>query len=436
VSSVTVEDTGRVELSDLRMRDEGPEWIVGRVDLGEFIVVPDFAVGAIRLLSTGLTIGETRKRLFEETGHDVDVAAFVTSLMELGFVTAIDGRSMPEVSVPKVTLPRLRAAHVRYVLTWPVAGVVALVTVAAVVAALRDPRIVPGYHDLLWSGHGSLVLAGNAVIVWSIIGLHELAHLITARAAGAPGRMSLSTRLQFLTAQTDVTGIWAAPRWQRVVVYLSGMLVNVLISALAMLAHAASHPGSPTARLPAAIAMASLLALVPQTLIFMRTDLYFLLQDLSGSRNLYADGSAHVRWWARRLLWRTAEDPDQTDPCTALSARERRAVRMYAVLLVLGTAASIAVALTVTLSVAVTLVLNAVDRLLTDTSPARLLDGLVTVTVVAGVWVLWCRLWWRRHGAKVTAWLRRLQAGRQRNRRHPWREVSHGQAEGRQGPEG
>jgi hypothetical protein len=45
--------------------------------------------------------------------------------------------------------------------------------------------------------------------------VHELAHLAAARSLGVPARIGLSTRLFYLVAQTDVSGIWAAPRRAR-----------------------------------------------------------------------------------------------------------------------------------------------------------------------------------------------------------------------------
>src|SRR5262249_29356569 len=148
-----------------------------------------------------------------------------------GFVATLDGTPVPGPPPPRVTWARLRPTHVRWLLTRPVFVVLALLVAAAAGAIGLAPQLVPTYHDLLWTQRTSLVLAGNAVLGWSIIALHEFAHLATARAAGVPGRMSFGTRLQFLVAQTDVSGIWASPRWQRLTAYLSGIAVNVGIAA-------------------------------------------------------------------------------------------------------------------------------------------------------------------------------------------------------------
>ncbi|MFD4259035.1 hypothetical protein ACFWR9_15745 [Streptomyces sp. NPDC058534] len=113
---------------------------------------------------------------------------------------------MPDVAPPRASLPWLGPHQVRLALhpALPVLGGV-LLTVAVVVL-FRRPDLVPGYRDLLWSPHGSLVLLSGAAAGWTLLLAHEPAHLVTARAAGVPGRMRLGTRLQFLVMQTDISG--------------------------------------------------------------------------------------------------------------------------------------------------------------------------------------------------------------------------------------
>jgi putative peptide zinc metalloprotease protein len=394
---VTITGATRVRLHPLATRPDGEETIVGRTDTGEFVALPAVGARALDLLAAGATVEETARALRDETGEDVDVADFVAQLLPLGFVAALDDRPVSGPEPIRASLPRLKPAHVRWLLHPATAATALCLIAAAVVLALLSNAPLPSYRSLLWTGTGSLVLLGQFVFGWTQIGLHELAHLATARAAGVPGRVRLGTRLQFLVAQTDVTGIWAAPRRHRLTVHLAGMTCDALTAGAAWTAHLATAPGSLPSRILAAVATTALALLPPQLLLFMRTDVYFVLQDLTGCRNLYADSATHLRHrarrWARRLLRRR---PAPADPLRHLPPREARVVHRYAVLLAAGTTVCLGAAVTITIPVDVRLVAEGVRHIVGGTGP-RVADGLVTVAVLAAVHLLWARTWWRDH---------------------------------------
>jgi putative peptide zinc metalloprotease protein len=413
----SVSGTTHVRLHELSMRPDeaaGEEtWIIGRIETGEFIAAPLVARRVITLLAAGSRVEEIRGKLLDE-GADVDVADFVTTLAELGFVSHMDGRRLDQPVPPRPTLPWLRPGHVHWLLHPAAAMAAAAIIAAGVIDAVAEPALVPTYRDLLWSGSGGLVIAGNAAIGWSLLFLHELAHLATARGAGVYARMSLSTRLQFLVAQTDVSGIWAAPRKIRLTVYLAGMTTNLVVAAVCVLTEAALPPDGGPRALLAAVALLSLLSVPTQFLVFMRTDVYFVIQDLTGCANLYADASAYLRYHAKRL-WRTSRraDPPPTDPSCRLPTRERRAVRCYTIVLTAGTAICLLAAATITWPTAFALIEGAVHAI-TDNhgSAARLIDGIVVVSVTAAVQLLWLRAWWPRHGHRIRSLLADLDRQR------------------------
>jgi hypothetical protein len=394
-----VTGASRVTFHDLRIRADGPEYVVGRVDSGDFIAVPPIAVDAIGSLRDGLPVDAVRRGLQARHGRDINVAGFVDGLVEFGFVATVDGRRVPGPAVPRPTLPWLRARHVRWLVHPIVAGLTGALVAAGLAVLVRRPDTLPAYRDLLWTGHTSLVVVGNAVIGWTIVLLHELAHLLTARAYGTPGRITLGTRLQFLVAQTDVSGIWATARPARLAVYLSGIAVNLTVAAAALLVRAVAADG-PVDRLAAAAVILALLPVPIQFLVFMRTDIYFLVQDLAGCRNLFRDGSAYLRRWARRLLRRPPSPAD----ATVLPDRERRAVRAYALLLAVGTTSCLAVAATVTVPFALAVLVATTGRLVHADSVLTTLDAVVTIAVLGGFWTLWAHAWWRRHGTRIRRW--------------------------------
>ncbi len=389
----------RVALHELSMRRDRDEWIVGRMGTRTFVALPSAGAGAVRLLGEGLSVARTQERLRADTGEEFDIADFVADLAVLGFVARIDDRPLPDPTPPRASLPRLRPRHVRFALHPVLPVAVAVLTAAAVVVLLLRPGLLPGYRALLWSPHGSVVLLSGAAAGWTLLLVHELAHLVTARAAGVPGRMSLGTRLQFLVMQTDISGIELAPRRHRLTAYLSGIALNLSVASALVLVLAVTDPASTVHRLSAAALLLALMPLPFQLMVFTRTDVYFVLQDLTGCRDLYGDGLAYARYRYRRAL-RPRTHAGEDDPSARLPRHERRAVRVYSVVLVVGTAACLAFMAAVTLPLDIALLARAVRGLAPGNTPAGYADSAAVLVTLGGVNVLWLVTKWRDHRSR------------------------------------
>jgi putative peptide zinc metalloprotease protein len=398
VHELHLDTASRVELHHLQQRRDGDEYIVGRVDTGDFIAVPEIGAQAITLLAGGMTVGAASHELSDRFGTDLDLVDLLSGLVDVGFVAEVDGRPVPSPPPIEPTFPRLQPRHVAWTLHPALHALVGLVILAGCLLAAVGAGAgwLPTPADLLWSDRGSLVLLGQSAIAWTSLLAHELAHLATARAAAIPARMGFGTRLQFLVAQTDVTGIWIAPRRMRLTVYLSGMAVELVIATGALAGIAVVGAGGTASDILSVVVVTQLLALATQCMVFMRTDLYFVLQDVTRSRNLYGDGAAYVLYLGRRAIRRRPPDPSR-----ALPAHERRAVRAYALLLAVGTVACLAAFAVYTLPITLTLLGRALSALATGPGWSSRLDGLVVLTLLGTVQVLWFRAWWRRHAARL-----------------------------------
>jgi putative peptide zinc metalloprotease protein len=265
--------SSRVRLRTLSQRRDRDGWVIGRPETGDFISIPDVAHRVITLLGEGLTVDEVSARLRAETGTRFAVADFVAALDELGFVGSVDDLLREDRADTRPSLPWLRPEHVRWLLHPLAPIVVAGFAAAGVIMLALHPALLPSYHVLVWSRRVGLVLAINAAIGWTLVLLHELAHLATARGAGAPSRITLSTRLQFLVAQTDVSGVWAAPRRNRITVYLAGIAANLCLAGAFLLVLGLANPHGVLRSLLAVAVAETVLMLATQLMVFMRTDL-------------------------------------------------------------------------------------------------------------------------------------------------------------------
>ncbi|MFB6774490.1 hypothetical protein [Streptomyces sp. NPDC056337] len=400
-----IDPSTRVRLHDLAVRRDRDEWIVGRPSTRTFVALPAAGARAVELLGEGCSVARTARTLRAETGEEFEVTEFVRDLTALGFVARIGDRPVPDAAPPRASLPWLRPHRVRLALHPALPVLVGVLLAAAAVVLFRRPDLVPGYRDLLWSPHGSVVLLSGAAAGWTLLLAHELAHLVTARAAGVPGRMRLGTRLQFLVMQTDISGIELAPRRHRLTAYLSGIALNLSVASSLVLALTLTGTGTTAHRLLAAALLLALLPLPFQLMVFTRTDLYFVLQDLTGCRDLYGDGLAYARYRWRRLLRaprvrpRTPRVTRADDPSTRLPPHERRAVRLYSVVLVVGTAACLTFMAVVTIPLDVALLVRAARGLGPEHGLARNADSAAVLVTLGGINVLWLVTWWRNRRA-------------------------------------
>jgi hypothetical protein len=325
----------------------------------------------------------------------------------------VDGRAREDRASLPPSLPWLRAGHVSWLLR-PAAWVVpAVFAVAAIVVLALRPDLVPSYRVIAWNKHSGLVLAVDVAIGWTLILLHEFAHLATARAAGAPARITLGTRLQFLVAQTDVSGVWGAPRRSRITVYLAGIAFNVSFAGMLLLTMGLTNPHGLLRSLLAVAVAEALLTLPAQLMVFMRTDVYFVLQDLTGCSNLYRDGSAYLRYLANLAICRLFRRPGPVqDPSQGLAPPERRAVRAYSTILLAGTAVCLGVEFLVSLPALIVLIAWAVSEI--GSAPAATADGVTALLILLAWQAIWVFCWWRRHKPRVQAFTRRLLAGGRR----------------------
>ncbi|WP_433514891.1 hypothetical protein ACQP2T_04285 [Nonomuraea sp. CA-143628] len=296
----------KTDLSFLTVVADGPDdYVIGNGET--FVNVPGVAAAVIASLDGTRTVAEARARVLTEQGVDVDVDAFLTGLGGAGLLNRPDR--------PPNRWDRIRPHHVAWLFSRPAHAVLILLTACAIAAAIADPGILPSLSALVWSDSLSFAVAFVAG-TWLFVLVHELGHISAARSLGVRAELSLGTRLQFLVAQTRITGIWAVPRRARYRAYLAGMRVDWFLACAATCT--LYFVELPLVRLVVAIGLSQI---AWQFMFFMRTDVYYAVANASGNKNLMADAQAHLRATLARK---------------ARSAKAPLSVRVYAWFLVIG----------------------------------------------------------------------------------------------------
>jgi putative peptide zinc metalloprotease protein len=240
--------------------------------------------------------------------------------------------------------------------------------------------------------------------------LHEMAHLVAARAVGVASRFGISHRLWFLVAETDMSGLWTVPREKRYLPILAGPLADATSASLLIFSLFGFRHGwwalpDSVQTVARALLLIFLLSLLWQCFLFVRTDLYYVVSNFFGCKNLLGDTEALLRSTLGRLLPILPPSPRP-----AIPDRELRVVKLYLGVWFLGRA----VALSALVFIYIPLVYKYFTTIAVTfaagyrASHYAFLDALVAITLVlaplvAGWW-LWLRsLFWKTAGSPGTS---------------------------------
>jgi putative peptide zinc metalloprotease protein len=336
---------------------------IGRAETGVYISVPAEGADLISWLQAGLPLGTVRQQFANRYGEPPDIEDFITGLTACEFVQSIDGRRLTaDEEAPPPTgsarrgwrlLDALPAERVAWLLSPPMRVLYWSIWLVIPAVFLLRRDLVPSASDAILHPRMTVNVVILAVVGWILVFLHELAHLLTARARGCGGSLTVSHRLYFLVAQTDLSAVRALPHNQRCAPYLAGMTWDMgVVLACTLLRMMNVLPD-----LAAAVAYLALVSVVFQCAFFMRTDIYLVFVNRLRLGNLMQD----TRHWLVNLAHRLLRRPLPYD-LSRIPSREIRIIRYYAAFYCAG----VLVLLGVLLVVGVPLLMQLLRRAVTD----------------------------------------------------------------------
>ena len=335
-----------IEVRAFTRQKEGEEIVIGLPVANAFLSLPTEAVEILDNLSHGKTVGEAQAEFVRAHGVEPDIDDLLQCLEQRGFVRR-RGCSTADEPLPQRADSRANggvryhfeqipvSVAKRFFGSFPMALYLTTI-VAALVVAVVQPSLIPGRSSLVFSEHRTAKIVGLSLLAYGTIFLHEFAHLLAARAQGVKSRIGISHRLWILVAETDMTGLWAVPSRQRYLPVLAGPLLDSFSAALLFLLLFAQSKNAltldPTVeQFVRAMIFIYLFRLLWQCYLFVRTDFYYVITNFFGCKNLMKDTQVFIK----NLFLRVVGSTKLTDQ-THIPLRERRVIRMYSVLWVLG----------------------------------------------------------------------------------------------------
>jgi hypothetical protein len=367
-----------LRLHPLTYLEEGDEVTVGRADISSFGLFPVDGAALLRHLEAGHPPNEAARWYAEQYGEQVDITEFIEVLQELDLLVK-DGETVQDAA--PVKWQRLGRA-----LFSPVAWTgYALIVAAAATAMIRQPALVPTYHNLFFT-HSSLVLLmlGIALgqVPWML--LHEGFHMLAGRRLGLPCTLRIGRRFYYVVFVTTLDGLVSVPRRKRYLPMLAGMIADVLALSILTLGAAALHGSDGLAglayRLLLSMAFGVVLRLAWQFYFFLRTDLYYLVITVLGCNDLQTAARQMLRNRFWRLVGRTGKLADES----AWHPRDAAAARWYSWLMVAGYALIISLLVTTAFPIGLRLTEQAIHEL--TVARSALTVGDVLAFLVLNFW--------------------------------------------------
>jgi hypothetical protein len=337
-------------------------------------------------LREGRTISESQDLYKERHGEIPDVEDLLGFLQDKGFVrphapgapSRIPAVEAPAAdksfAAPAASAIRYHFANIPIPLAQKLFGKTALAigavifTLAAVAVAL-DPSLRPHRDALIFTEHRTLKTLALILVGYSTVFLHEMGHLMAARAVGVSSRLGISSRMWVLVAETDMTGLWSVPKRQRYLPMLAGPVIDLVSASLISIALFAQHRGwialpAVAVQLSRAMVFVYMMRLLWQCFFFVRTDFYYVIATFFGCKSLMRDTRVYIGNLRRRLFSSAQPPVDQAH----IPRAERRVIGVYAWIWFLGRGVALWTLFFITLPVAGKYLRSSVTTMLTGFS--------------------------------------------------------------------
>jgi hypothetical protein len=311
---------------------DGGDYVVGRPDLGLYVVVPEPGAVLITALQSGAELPEATLRASEVAGEEVDGVDFVTGLGAAGLFETVAPSGNPAgtgrpVRWIEAVSPRVAQRLFGWV-AWTGYGLSAAFVIAVFV--LR-PDLWPTFEDVWFLPDPAAALLFFVPVGALLTALHEMWHWLAGRALGVAAVFRVSRRGVFLVFETDLTQIVTTPRRQRYAAYVAGVCIDSVGLALVLATRLAYRQGlidlPPVLdRVLGVVVLAQVTSISWQvTAVCLRNDGYAVLANALGCHNLY------------RATWLTTKDrlfrlsDAETGELAAISDHDRRVARWFGV---------------------------------------------------------------------------------------------------------
>ena len=274
-------------------------FIVENIESEEYFEMSEVCIKAIDLLNEDIPLNEIQKQLeITYNQEEVDIFEFVDQLLLLNLISKVDGETIQrdrKVIKTRNSVINAIPANVGRMFFNKISLVLYLVVLLVNVTLLFEfPNLVPSYKDFfVFKSMIFNVLSMMAVSIFFAM-IHEFGHILAARSFDIPTNLGISNRLFLIVSEADMTHAWKLSKSKRNILYLGGLCFDNLILFVFLVAQIYWSGSSLGKSLLALIVFDISIKILYQFCFYMKTDLYYVMENSSGCHNLMENSNHYL----------------------------------------------------------------------------------------------------------------------------------------------
>ncbi|WP_160723885.1 hypothetical protein [Bacillus sp. USDA818B3_A] len=335
----------KVSLVPLEIRKDTKNYIVEDKIYGEFYEMPKICIDALNLICDGLPLGKIQIKLTSKyPEEDVDILDFAEQLLDMKLIANIDGIPFEQKQKPK---PKLKPINKLQGFTWitPQLGqfffnnlsffVYIALFVISVTLCIKKPALFPHYKDLFLTEYMTINIPVWLFLTFFLVLIHEFGHVLAMRAYNLPAKLEVGHRLFLVVLETDMSSVWKLPSKDRNILYFSGICFDTVILSGALITQLVLGDGAGISNsIMKMIVLDTFIRIVYQLCIYMKTDLYYVFENVSGCYNLMENAQHLISTKLPFVHKNINKDP--------FFAGERKIVILYSIFYSIGVVLTVA----------------------------------------------------------------------------------------------
>jgi putative peptide zinc metalloprotease protein len=322
----------RISIVPIEIHKDKKNYIVEDKLTGEFFEMPEICIEAINMMNQGLLLGEIETTLLGRFPKDeVDLVDFANQLFELELIDQIDGEKIEKKQISKEPSGMLWVSPKlgRFFFNKFTVLLYSAILVLNIVIFIVNPSLFPHPDDIFVFD----IMVAN-VIFWMAFSFlfvlfHEFGHVLAIRAHNLPTKMEIGHRMFFVVLLTDMSSIWRLPPKDRNILFLAGLYFDSILLFLALITQLLFPNSSKFfIGLMHLATFDIVLRMIFQCCIYMKTDLYYVFENVSGCYNLMENAKQAI---SKRFSFLKLQQMDEV-----IFSGEKRTVSFYTLLYFLG----------------------------------------------------------------------------------------------------